>query len=71
MQKIAETVGEFLKGDWGRSRLITGGGGLQADISVIINQPHNQLSVALEVIDKLKKMQLVSGSLYAEAQYIF
>ncbi len=25
MQKIAETVGEFLKGDWGRSRLITGG----------------------------------------------
>ncbi len=25
MQKIAETVGEFLKGDCGRSRLITGG----------------------------------------------
>ncbi len=25
MQKIAETVGEFPKGDWGRSRLITGG----------------------------------------------
>ncbi len=25
MQKIAETVGEFLKVDWGRSRLITGG----------------------------------------------
>ncbi len=25
MQRIAETFGEFLKGDWGRSRLITGG----------------------------------------------
>ncbi len=25
MQRIADTVGEFLKGDWGRSRLITGG----------------------------------------------
>ncbi len=25
MQRITETVGEFLKGDWGRSRLITGG----------------------------------------------
>ncbi len=25
MQMIAEAVGEFLKGDWGRSRLITGG----------------------------------------------
>ncbi len=25
MQRIAETVGEFLKGDWGRSRIKTGG----------------------------------------------
>ncbi len=25
MQRAAEAVGEFLKGDWGRSRLITGG----------------------------------------------
>ncbi len=41
MQRIAETVGKFPKGDWGRSRLITGGniGGHYCILADFVTEP--------------------------------
>ncbi len=56
MQRIAETVGEFLKGDCGRSRLITGGNiGGHYCISFIgvLTRPLN-VALVIEVLEKCK-----------------